>query len=465
MAIALKEYCGDNNISTIDSTNTKNAPIAFREAATSDMLAPEPDTLMVEVEGIHSYPFRTKNCTRYMKEALKNSQEKWTTPYLKPLIKHHNDQNGEIIGRIYDATYTEQTGVENAGGLLFTLSVPDEKAAKEVKNRILETVSIGVSANDVRCSICGASILDASEGCPNGHDRGALYENEICCWDIYDFEPKELSYVIVPSDVYAKNKRVYLAKESSNDQSIVNNIKEAADDTIKVKTNGDQQRQMDLEKQLAEAQAKVAELQAELAKAREEMYTVEELNNLTAEKEALEKRLAEIQALLDVKTKEVDETQAKLVISEEKLAVASQEKDAAVEAGLAAKEQLRELACKTLNQYRKMSGRAELVEEELGKRSIDSILDSILDCVEDFNANTTKTVEVKEQEEKKEELEVKEQEQNGEKKEIDVQEFNVPNPVAPQNEAPKKTEPNQDYLAVDLSEGLEKMFVEAAKLN
>lgn len=461
MAIALREYCGDNNIATIESNNTKNAPIAFREAATSDMLAPEPDTLMVEVEGIHSYPFRTKNCTRYMKEALQNSQKKWTTPYLKPLIKHHNDQNGEIIGRIYDATYTEKTGVENAGGLLFTLSVPDEKAAKEVKNRILETVSIGVSANDVRCSICGASILDASEGCPHGHERGALYENEVCCWDIYDFEPKELSYVIVPSDVYAKNKRVYLAKEASKDQSIVNNITEAAEDEIQVK-NGDQQRQMDLEKQLAEAQAKVAELQAELAKAREEMYTVEELNALTTEKEALEKRLAEIQALLDVKTKEVDETQAKLVISEEKLAVASQEKDAAVEAGLAAQEQLRELACKTLNQYRKMSGRAELVEEELGKRSLDSILDSILDCVEDFNSGI-KTVEVKEQEEIQE-TEIKEQEEDVEQK-LDVKEFDVPNPVAPKNETPKKTEPNKDYLIVDLSEGLEKMFVEAAKLK
>ena len=126
MSITLREYIGRGNI----SSNPSNSPVHFRESDTSTIAAPSGDTLMVEVEGIHSYPFITRNFTRYMPDCLRESQKKWTSPYLKPLIKHHNDQNGEIIGRIYDAHYTEKTSVEGAGGLIFTLSVPDEKAAK-----------------------------------------------------------------------------------------------------------------------------------------------------------------------------------------------------------------------------------------------------------------------------------------------------------------------------------------------
>ena len=122
MSISIKEYCGVNNVLT--TRDTKN--ISFKEAEGRDYFAPSPDTLMVEVEGIHAYPFHTRNYTRYMPDALKDSQTKWTTPYLKPLIKHHNDQNGEIIGRIYDATYSEKTSIDGVGGLYFTVSVPSK---------------------------------------------------------------------------------------------------------------------------------------------------------------------------------------------------------------------------------------------------------------------------------------------------------------------------------------------------
>ena len=446
MAIILKEYIGGRNISSSDSRFQGPTSLVVKEADASNILAPSPDTLMVEVEGIHAYPFRTRNFTRYMPEALKKSQPRWTTPYLKPLIKHHNDQNGEIIGRIYDALWTDNTSVENAGGLIFTISVPDKKAAEEVKNRILETVSIGVSANDVRCSICGSHILDAEEGCPEGHERGMVYEGETCCWDIYDIDPKELSYVIVPSDVYAKNKRVYLAKDASKNQRIETNITESAED---IKTNnivnGDPKKNMNLEQQLADAKKEIEELQGKLEEAKTKLEELESLKTIKAEKEEQDKKLAEIQALLDsTKTEleqekaKVEEEKQKLVVSEENLAAVTQEKEAAEEAGLAAKEQLRDLASKTLNQYRKIAGRAELDEQELKRRSIDSIIDSICDFTEEFAGN-----------------------KNDDK--MDFKESHIDNPVAPNNPNPQKTEKKDDYRAIDLGEGLEKLFVEATK--
>ena len=291
MSISIKEYCGVNNVVTSRDT-TKEIPMK-ESTAVSDYIAPTADTLMVEIEGIHAYPYHTRNYTRYMPEALKESQFKWTHPYLKPLIKHHNDQNGEIIGRIYDATYSEKTSIDNVGGLYFTVSVPDKKAEYEVENRLLETVSIGVSTNDVRCSICGSPIIDAEEGCPNNHVRGAKYDGETCYWDIYNIEPKELSYVIVPSDAYAKNVTFYRAKDKNSkstalheslDNKLTNNNK--TDNNI-----GGSSPNMDLEKQLAEVQEENSKLKAELEAAKASLAELEEVKAAKAE---LEKTLDEV---------------------------------------------------------------------------------------------------------------------------------------------------------------------------
>ena len=53
MTISLKEYCG---YSVEDKINAK---VNFKESINPNFVAPKPDTLMVEVEGIHAYPFHT----------------------------------------------------------------------------------------------------------------------------------------------------------------------------------------------------------------------------------------------------------------------------------------------------------------------------------------------------------------------------------------------------------------------
>ena len=433
MAIAIREYVGESNILANDSKDV--TPVTITEGDNSNLYAPKPGCLMAEIEGIHDSRI-TKNFTRYMPEALRRSTKRWITPYMRPLIKFHNDQNGEIIGRIYNVEYTEKTSVEGSGGLIFTVSVPDEKVAEQVESRILETVSIGVSANDVRCSICGKPITDAS-GCED-HVRGEIYGDEVCCWDIYDIEPKELSYVIVPSDIYAKNIRTYRAGESGKGSNIRTNITEALDNNIQKSDNGDKP-VMNLEKELAEAKKKVEELQAELEKANEALKELEELKAMKAEKEEQDKKLAEIQKLLDDKTKEVEDKDKALDEAKAGLEAATQEKEAAVEAGIAAKEDLRAFASRTFNFFRKMYGRKELTEQELGKRSIDSIMDSVLDFAEE--AKPIKN------------------------NELELEEGKIPNPVAPKNEQPLKTEGKDDYKVVNLSEGLEKLFIHAANLK
>lgn len=436
MTISLKEYCGYN------IENKINAPVKFKEAAMSNYMAPQPDTLMVEVEGIHAYPFHTRNYTRYMPEALKRSEKKWTTPYLRPLIKHHNDQNGEIIGRIYDATYTEQTGVKDIGGLVFTVSVPDEKAAKDVESRILDTVSIGVEADDVRCSICGSHIMNANEGCPEGHHRGMVYDDEVCYWDVYNIEPKELSYVIVPSDIYAMNKKIYRAKEKQDDildnyqqvkesKSLENNVQLQEDNNIISPNDGGTNPGMDLEQKLKEAEERNQELQQKLE---DVASVIKENEELKAKVEELSKTIEEVKEALGKKEEEAQNAASELEVSKQDLVIAHQEKEEAEKAGLEAQEKYRGTLNEMFALYRELLGKSKLEESEVAGRSLESVCDSIKDFKEEYASALE------------------------DKKIVDLTESKIPNPVAPKEPTPQKHVDNPEYK-VDLSEGLQNLFM------
>lgn len=433
MTISLKEYCGysvEDNI---------NAHVNFKESIGQDFMAPKPDTLMVEVEGIHAYPFHTRNYTRYMPDALKKSQSKWTTPYLRPLIKHHNDQNGEIIGRIYNAEYVEKTGVKDIGGLLFTVSVPDEKVAKDVENRILETVSIGVEANDVKCSICGSPITNAAEGCPEGHHRGMIYEGETCYWDVYDIEPKELSYVIVPSDIFAKNKKIYRAKDNKaqlkefENKTNALNLKEGSS-SLKI-TDGGNNSNMELEKQLADAKAEIERLKAEAeATIVDKAELKKEVEDLKAKNAELEKTINDTKELLNSANTAKEVVEKELATSKEDLTFATQEKEQAEKAGMEAQEAYKSSIVEMTKLYRSLLNKPELDESKLQERSIESLKDSINDFKEEYDVMLKKN------------------------QVIEMKENKISNPVAPQNAAAPKTKSNPDYKTIDLEERFSKLF-------
>lgn len=369
MALMIREYTGDKFI----KTNEIKAPLNLTEATIETNVSDEaidPNSLMVEIEGIHAYPHATRNFTRYMPKCLKNSISLWTTPYRRPLIKHHNEENGEIIGRICAAEYKTSKTLSGTPALVFTVNIPGEEAKKDVKNGILSTASIGAMAYDVRCSICGTHLEDGDE-CE--HERGREYtvngKKEICYWDVYSIEPKELSYVIVPSDIYAKNTKIYPATNSRNKPI----IKECLNNKgVKKMPNND-----DLEKELKEAKDKIAKLEQDIKDLTEAKTNSEDkISELTETNSKLAKQVADLN---EAKNKLEEEKQEELHLRE------------GVENALAeAKKETREYMVHTLQAMRQAIGKEALADEMIKNRTVDSIKDSICDLKEEFNLKTSK---------------------------------------------------------------------------
>lgn len=163
-----------------------------------------PDSIMVDIEGIHA--IITTNLNYYEPHCLEMSVPRWTEPYERPLIMHHKEQDGVTIGRIKKCTYVESCKKTKGPGLVFTCNIGNKEGIEGVKNGTLVTTSIGVMVRDLRCSICGKNLAEEGE-CE--HVKGQKYDGKLCYWIIKDMEPKELSYVIVPSDKYAHNIKIY----------------------------------------------------------------------------------------------------------------------------------------------------------------------------------------------------------------------------------------------------------------
>ena len=213
MALEVKEEVSAvifyKNVNGIDAQESAAPALAFQPISS----AMSPDSIMVDIEGIHS--ILTRNFTLYTAECLKKSAPLWTTPYERPVIMHHNTTEGVQVGRIKAATFLEESRAK-APGLLFTCNIGDEAGIKGVKNGTLSTVSIGAVIHKATCSICGQNI--AAEGeCE--HRRGCKYDDKLCYWLMEEMEPKELSYVIVPSDRYANTVKIYKPKDISAKES------------------------------------------------------------------------------------------------------------------------------------------------------------------------------------------------------------------------------------------------------
>lgn len=371
MSLLIKEYIGS------EVSEAKFEKIHLQESSPSAD-AIDPNSLMVKIEAIHAYPHATRNYTRYMPKAIKNSVHTWTAPYRKPLIKHHNDKDGEIIGRIIDAEYITKNTLSETPALVITANVPGDTTKKDVLSGILSTTSIGVIAHDVRCSICGAKLADG-ETCE--HERGAVYENEVCYWDIYDMEAKELSYVIVPSDIYSKNIDIYPASKNKKISSLGENF-----NGIKGEPN-----HMTLEEALQQLEAN-KEAMTELEATKKELETKvaaleESVNTLTADKEALETEKATLTTSLTEKEERIS------TLEEE----AKEQKQ--LFEGLETKHtelvsQLKEAKIDHLQTLRKVLGKSELNKEVIEQRNESSISDSILDMKEDLQVLKTKEKDI-----------------------------------------------------------------------
>ena len=373
MAMMIKEQIDKDFLSIVDGFNQH---LDLSEAAGSSVI--DPNSIMVEIEGIHAAPFATRNYTRYTPNCLKKSVASWTNPYRRPLIKHHNEEDGEIIGRICEAKYITKNTRSETPALLFTVNIPGEQAKADVKSGLLETTSIGVIAHSVKCSICGQELANG-ETCE--HERGAIYNGETCYWDIHEMEAKELSYVIVPSDMYAKNIDIYPATASN---SKVKAFAESLNQDLNL-TKGDiTDMPEDLKVKLQESEAKVTALTQEVTELKEaatqtseKIAELEKTNSdLTAVKESLE------QELEGLKTEKDDLTQ--------KMTEAAQMREG-LEAQVAeVKAELKEALVQNFVTMREALGHSDVDVEAVKNRSEESIKDSISDLSKDFKESLTK---------------------------------------------------------------------------
>lgn len=402
MAMMIKEQIDKDFLSIVDGFNQH---LDLSEAAGNSVI--DPNSIMVEIEGIHAAPFATRNYTRYTPNCLKKSVASWTNPYRRPLIKHHNEEDGEIIGRICEAKYITKNTRSETPALLFTVNIPGEQAKADVKSGLLETTSIGVIAHSVKCSICGQELANG-ETCE--HERGAIYNGETCYWDIHEMEAKELSYVIVPSDMYAKNIDIYPATASN---SKVKAFAESLNQDLNL-TKGDiTDMPEDLKVKLQESEAKVTALTQEVTELKEaatqtseKIAELEKTNSdLTTVKESLE------QELEGLKTEKDDLTQ--------KMTEAAQMREG-LEAQVAeVKAELKEALVQNFVTMREALGHSDVDVEAVKNRSEESIKDSISDLSKDFKeslikkdkdisnlGNTLQNPSLKESEEKKDVKEV-----------------------------------------------------------
>lgn len=402
MSILIHEYLdGNGNIGPSVETNVSNSNINLTEANAETNI--DPNSLMVDIEAIHAIPHATRNYTRYTEACLKNSVAGWTKPYPRPLIKHHDEKHGDIIGRVIAAEYKTHDTFSNTPAVLLTVNVPSEQAKADVKNGINRTVSIGVIAHNVRCSICGKQIELDSDGhniaCE--HQRGHIYGKETAYWDIHSMEPKEISYVIVPSDMFAGNVRSYPASknvqmvtESYNDNNIQNTREEGEINDMdmkemEVKLQASEKKVSDLEAGLqamteskGALDAKVKEMTEAVETSAKKIEATEKANSdLTAKIEALESAKSSLETKVSDMTEAAKEQEAKMA-EEIKMRESLEEELKKVKA------ELKESLIDNLQAFRKLAGQAELDTDKLKNREESSIRDSIEDMKIELKEST-----------------------------------------------------------------------------
>lgn len=356
----------------------------------------EDNDFTVTIEAMHCFPYATGNYTRYMPDACKNSLAEWTAPYQRPTIMYHNDYDGIVNGRIVNA-YMSNSSTSNTNCLMLEATAPGYQTRHDIKDGILKTVSIGVNATDVRCSICHAQIAgSADEMCE--HIRGEQYDGQTCYWDIYEFSPKELSYVIVPSDKYAqivsvnekdhdnyyfgtKDNSMNLCTNQDNNSVDLNvyqdnkinltegknqdihdlNIDESSDSVINTKEfkedNMDEKKLQDALKLNESLKNSVTALQ------NDKISLSEQLDEITKEKVSLQESVKELKEQISAKD---------LVINQEKELREAQEKE-----NSDLKAEVKLSLIESLNNLREKANKPKI--ENLQERSIDSLRDSISD--------------------------------------------------------------------------------------
>lgn len=175
----------------------------------------------------------------------------WLTPYNKPILKNHDQIDGEPQGRILDSWYIKHNDMsitssskntipedvikffqdnncfEEGTGSTILKSFVDDETMKKIKDGYYLTVSQGIYVEDLKCNICGKSIWECE------HYAGEEYELEdktkkVCIPTACGkFEAAEISIVNIPAN---DTSIIYIPNE--NTQNINDNKTNTISDSI-----------------------------------------------------------------------------------------------------------------------------------------------------------------------------------------------------------------------------------------
>lgn len=176
-----------------------------------------PDRVLVKVPGTHG-GFINHNGFFYKPDGMGLGYLSWTNPYHKPVLVNH-DESMSPIGRVIDASFvTDDPSVYQSlygrsdnvpqSHINLSLSITDKEAIQKILNGQYLTVSQSGICYDIRCSVCDSDVR-SSERCD--HQRNSNVDGKRVYWKFGALSYKEISFVNVPSDEFAKVEEVDVA--------------------------------------------------------------------------------------------------------------------------------------------------------------------------------------------------------------------------------------------------------------
>lgn len=179
--------------------------------------------IRVVAEAIHEGV--TRNYHDFCETELRKALKTWTTPYPKPVMKHHETGSGffsqasDPLGRVMDAKMVKSIHREKSHAHQLTLEVSDPEAVQKVEDQRYMTLSIGASVGSAVCSVCEADWIKNREYCE--HQPGETYKKDkkskeaaLCTVRLGDIRFNEVSFVNVPADEDAQILHVEPIQES-----------------------------------------------------------------------------------------------------------------------------------------------------------------------------------------------------------------------------------------------------------
>ena len=149
----------------------------------------------------------------YPPKSMKKGIKSWTTPYKKPVLVNHNEEN-DPIGRVIKARYLKTPkGMETDeykpilkasdgyGYIDLVVKVTDQAAIEKIMDGRYQTVSVRMSTDHAYCSVCDTDW--ANDG-PCEHTPGKKYEDGLAYITTGDLTYREVSFVNIPADEYAR---------------------------------------------------------------------------------------------------------------------------------------------------------------------------------------------------------------------------------------------------------------------